>query len=42
VGSAENVAKMVGNNYTKKRHTMLREFLLEMKGKAEGIFGENG
>ena len=38
VGSAENVAKMVGNNYTKKRHTMLREFLVEMKGKAEGMF----
>jgi len=29
---------MVGNNYTKKRHTMLREFLVEMKGKAEGMF----
>jgi len=40
VGSAENVAKMVGNNYTKKRHTMLREFLVEMKGRAEEMFGE--
>jgi len=40
VGSAENVAKMVGNNYTKKRHTMLCEFLVEMKGKADEMFGE--
>ena len=38
VGSAENLAKMVGNNYTKKRHTMLREFLVEMKQKAEQMF----
>ena len=38
VGSAENVAKMVGNNYTKKRHTMLCEFLVEMKDKAEQMF----
>jgi len=39
VGSAENVAKMVGNNYTKKRHTMLREFLIEMKERVRADFG---
>jgi exodeoxyribonuclease V alpha subunit len=38
VGSAENVAKMVGNNYTKKRYTMLREFITEMKEKAKEMF----
>lgn len=39
VGSAENVEKMVGNNYTKKRFTMLREFLVEEKKKAEHMYG---
>ena len=39
VGSTENIEKMVKNTYTKKRHTMLRDFLVEMKGKVEEMFG---
>lgn len=39
VGSAENVAKMVGNNYTKKRHTMLRDFIKTEMKKAQQMYG---
>jgi len=40
VGSTENIEKMVKNTYTKQRYTMLREFLVEMKNKAEDMFGD--
>ena len=36
--SPENLEKMVGNNYTKKRYTMLKDFLVEMREKAETMF----
>jgi len=38
VGDVTNIEKMVNNTYTKKRHTMLREFLVEAKRKVEQIF----
>jgi len=40
VGDAVNVEKMVTNTYTKKRYTMLQEFLVEMKTKAENLYGD--
>lgn len=41
VGSAENLKKMVENTYTKKRFSMLKQFLVEMKEKAEFMFGDD-
>ena len=40
VGDATNIEKMVNNTFTKKRYTMLKEFLREMKTKTEELFGE--
>ena len=42
VGSAENIRKMVENTYTKRRHTMLKQFLRDMKDKVEGAFKIEG
>ena len=39
VGDVANIEKMVNNTYTKKRHTMLREFLVRMKEKAGELYG---
>jgi exodeoxyribonuclease V alpha subunit len=41
VGSRENLEKMVGNTYTKKRHTALRKFMVEEMNKAKDVFEEN-
>lgn len=42
VGDSANIEKMVNNIYTQKRHTMLEQFLIEMKNRAEDMFGEAG
>ena len=38
VGDAVNIEKMVTNTYTKKRHTMLADFLVEMRDKARLLY----
>ena len=38
VGDAINIEKMVKNTYIQKRFTLLKEFLIEMKGKTEELY----
>lgn len=42
VGDPANLEKMVKNTYTKKRFSMLKEFLVEMKEKTESMFEFSG
>ncbi|MCL2755634.1 MAG: ATP-dependent RecD-like DNA helicase [Firmicutes bacterium] len=38
VGDSINIEKMVNNTFTKKRYTMLKEFLREMKDKTSALY----
>ena len=40
VGPKKNIARMVYNNYTTKRYTMLEELLRLQKQKAQDMYGE--
>jgi exodeoxyribonuclease V alpha subunit len=37
VGSRENIARMVGNNFTARRYTLLRQLLTAAEAKERGF-----
>ena len=41
VGTKQNIARMVHNNYTIKRYSMLKQFLIEKEENAKTLFGED-
>ena len=41
VGTKQNIARMVHNNYTIKRNTMLKQFLLEEQKNIDQLFGQH-
>jgi exodeoxyribonuclease V alpha subunit len=41
VGAKQNIARMVHNNFTVKRYSMLKQFLIDEQKKFDELYGEN-